>query len=82
MIAQGLKVLIEEATRHEAELPAARRALLYRGLAEVCGCPHQSALLRTLARQLEEADRRCREFRFELPTETPPSLEQTAKMAV
>ena len=66
MIAQGLKVLIEEATRHEAELPAARRALLYRGLAG----------------QLEEADRRCREFRFELPIETPPSGEQTAKMAV
>lgn len=31
---------------------------------------------------IEEADRCCREFRFELPTETPPSGEQTAKMAV
>lgn len=30
---------------------------------------------------IEDADRRCREFRFELPAQTPPSGEQVAKMA-
>lgn len=81
MIATALQVVIEEARRNEDQLPAARRALLYRGLAEICGCPHQSAHLRTLARAIEDADRRCREFRFELPAQTPPSGEQVAKMA-
>ena len=77
-----LTVIIEEALRRESDLPVSRRILLYRGLANLCGDVPTSAHFRTLARDLETTERRCREFRFELPTETPPSVEQTAKMAV
>ena len=77
-----LTVIIEEALRRESDLPISRRILLYRGLASLCGDMPTSTHFRALASALETTERRCREFRFELPAQTPPSTEQTAKMAV
>lgn len=76
-----LAVVFEEARRNETSLPVPRRILLYRGLANLCGDVLLSAQFHDLADELESADRRCREFRFELPAQTPLSGEQVAKMA-
>ncbi len=44
------------------DLPAARRALLYRGLAEFCGDSHDAAQLLAAAKNLEVADSISREL--------------------
>lgn len=77
MNADQLRVIIEEARSREDQLPVARRVSLYRGLAELCGDPHEAACFRVLASELSEADLRCRQFQF-----ATPSADQTAKMAV
>lgn len=77
MNAAQLQVIIEEARSREDQLPVARRVSLYRGLAELCGEPHEAARFRVLADELEQADLRCRQFQF-----ATPSADQTAKMAV
>lgn len=77
MNAAQLQVIIEEARSREDQLPVARRVSLYRGLAELCGEPHEAARFNVLADELEQADLRCRQFQFA----TTPA-DQTAKMAV
>lgn len=42
--------------------PARKRVEIYRALAEIAGDPVMTRDLQKLARELEEADRRCREF--------------------
>ncbi len=78
MNAAQLQTIIEEARSREDQLPVSRRVLLYRGLAELCGEPHEAARFNMLANELEQADLRCRQFQFA----TTPSADQTAKMAV
>jgi hypothetical protein len=63
---QALAVVIEEARLREHDLPIARRVLLYRGLAEICGDAAETRELIQLAHDLESAERRCREFRFNI----------------
>lgn len=67
MNAAQLQVIIEEARSREDQLPVARRVSLYRGLAELCGEPHEAARFNVLANELEEADLRCRQFQFTTP---------------
>jgi hypothetical protein len=46
------------------QVPVSRRISLYRGLAEICGDLQEQKELRDMAADLEAAELRCREFRF------------------
>jgi hypothetical protein len=57
--------VIESCLAHAETLAVPQRALLYTALAEVCGDTQEAACLLTLARQLQQTDQSCREFRFD-----------------
>lgn len=59
-----LQTVVEFCLEHAEAAPVARRAFLYRGLAEFCGDAAEQSTLLQLAADLEAADRRCREFAF------------------
>jgi hypothetical protein len=59
-----MQVVLDTCLTHAEGLPPGRRALLYRGLAEFCGDAQEAADLASIAADLEDADRRCREFAF------------------
>lgn len=86
----GVSLVIRIALERAESLPLADRALLYRGLAEICGSESAEASLLNAAASFEAAavkiDGAIQElfptptYRVEnLPTPTP---DQTAKMAV
>lgn len=56
------KVLFDFVLDKAMAEPARRRVEIYRALAEVAGDPVVTKDLTRLAGELEEADRRCREF--------------------
>lgn len=45
-------------------VPIARRARLYRALADIVGVPEEADQLNTMAAALEQAEALCREFKF------------------
>lgn len=47
------------------EIPVRHRVILYRALADFCHTEQQSATLLKLADDLDDADHRCREFKFQ-----------------
>jgi hypothetical protein len=61
-----LKTVIEFCLEHAPEAPVRKRVLLYRGLAEFCGDQTMAAEFRSEAEQLAAAEKRCREFAFQI----------------
>ena len=57
--------------------PLKKRAELYRGLAIICGDPHESATLVAMADNLEEWDSLCREFNFSFNQENSDNNNET-----
>ena len=49
---------------HAAHVSVARRAAVYRGMAEICGDPQEQRQLLRQAAALETAERHCRQFRL------------------
>ena len=64
-------LVIQTCLEAASTLPVHRRVVLYRALAEICGCPQEAASLRQLADDLEAADHRCREFAFRIQSPLP-----------
>lgn len=82
----GVSLVIRIALDRAESLPLADRALLYRGLAEICGSEVAEASLLNAAASFEAAaakiDGAIQEL-FPTPTYSgTPSTDQTAKMAV
>lgn len=63
---EALQTVLNESMEWAKQLPIARRASLYRGLAEVCGDPQEAANLKALADSLESLDLNCQRLQFEL----------------
>lgn len=61
-------IVIQTCLEAAPSMPVHRRVSLYRALAEICGCPQETASLRQLADDLEAADHRCQEFAFRIQT--------------
>jgi hypothetical protein len=55
---------------HAQNAPVWRRVRIYRGLAEICGNEPEAAALTKMADDLEQADKRCREFVFKFEEKT------------
>lgn len=64
MRSESQKVVIGFCLEHAESAPVHRRVALYRGLAEICGDLHEQKQLLQMANALDDADHRCREFRF------------------
>lgn len=62
MQTEALKTVIEACLDQAKDAPVPKRIKLYRGLAEFCGDMQQAAQFIAAARELEEADARCREL--------------------
>lgn len=62
MQTEALKTVIEACLDQAKDAPVPKRIKLYRGLAEFCGDMQQAAQFNAAARELEEADARCREL--------------------
>lgn len=61
-----MQIVYDFCLEHAFEVPVSRRVRLYRGLAEFCANTQEAARLHLLADELERADRRCREFKFQV----------------
>lgn len=61
-----LRTIIEFCLEHAESASVQKRISLYRGLAEICGDKADAAKLRSVADELEAADKRCREFAFQV----------------
>jgi hypothetical protein len=64
MRSEHQKAVMDFCLENAEQAPVSRRVLLYRGLAEICGDLREQKNLKQMAADLETADRRCREFRF------------------
>lgn len=58
------RLVIEAAMNSGMKFSIAKRVVLYRGLAEICGDPAEGAKFLQLAEELELADSRCQQFAF------------------
>lgn len=65
MPSKHLKTVIDFCVDHAHLAPVQRRVELYRGLAEFCGDVQVAARFTAAARDLEEADARCRELNLD-----------------
>ena len=62
----GQKELIQFVLDRSSTESVAMRLRLYRTLVQICGDPNEATGLSEMARALELADARCREFAFAL----------------
>ncbi len=67
----ALRVVMKTCLKHAEQAPLGERISLYRGLAEFCANPSESAKLHSLANEFERADVRSREFAFHLLNHKP-----------
>ena len=69
----SVSMVIETCMSTAGSLPLDRRALLYRGLAEICGCPQQESTFLQLAENLESAHEQLLRITGELFEYSHPS---------
>jgi len=86
MLNPSLAIVIRVALQSADSLPIRERALLYRGLAIICGSQENERSFLQVASNLESIAKELDQVTAELfPTPTysgTPSADQTAKMAV
>lgn len=56
MLNPGVALVMDTALNAAHTLSLSKRALLYRGLAEICGSPEQETIFLQIAEHLESAD--------------------------
>lgn len=66
MVSESLQTILDFCISKSELEPIRERVKLYRALANICGSPQLAAKLCHHADELEAADKRCREFAFQV----------------
>ena len=69
MRSKPVHTVITHCLKTVSALPVEEQALLYRGLAECCGCPQENAKYLQIAESLETAQKLSRQLAFSINEE-------------